>query len=217
MKLSILQPNIERGHVAVNLKIIEKLIKEAKGEILILPEFVLTGSLVLDENFDVLQASQEAEACVHNLQIPKDQLVLINYLKKTSEGVVNRSSLLPTTLYQDKLHPDEPELEAGIVPGKKEQLFSFQDKRFKVIICTDMRYIDSFDLEGLDFLVFVFHYTHKHHETVMKDLKHISSKYEMPIIVSSIVSDQNIGYSGYVKGETTISLPMIEGILEVEL
>ena len=53
MKISILQPRIERGNIRENTTIIQRLINDATGDLLILAEYALTGSLVLDENVNI--------------------------------------------------------------------------------------------------------------------------------------------------------------------
>jgi predicted amidohydrolase len=53
MKLSLLQPRIIRGDIEHNMTVIQKLINEKRGDLLVLPEYALTGSLVLDLKADV--------------------------------------------------------------------------------------------------------------------------------------------------------------------
>ncbi|MCK4449344.1 MAG: hypothetical protein KAX26_02005, partial [Anaerolineae bacterium] len=53
MRLSLLQPRIVRGDIAHNLAAIQRLVNESKGELLVLAEYALTGSLVLDLEADV--------------------------------------------------------------------------------------------------------------------------------------------------------------------
>lgn len=49
MKISILQPKIERGNISKNVTSIQNLINNASGDLLILAEYALTGSLVLEK------------------------------------------------------------------------------------------------------------------------------------------------------------------------
>lgn len=48
MKISLLQPHIRRGEIAHNRAEIQTLIEQAQGELLVLPEYALTGSLTLE-------------------------------------------------------------------------------------------------------------------------------------------------------------------------
>lgn len=53
LKISVLQPEIERGNIQKNVAIIQRLMNNANGDLLILAEYALTGSLVLDENANI--------------------------------------------------------------------------------------------------------------------------------------------------------------------
>ena len=59
MRVSLLQPGITRGDIGRNLTVVQRLIEQAKGDLLVLPEYALTGSLVLDQHADVRQWARE--------------------------------------------------------------------------------------------------------------------------------------------------------------
>ena len=48
-------------------------------------------------------------------------------------------------------------------------------------------------------------------------VKNLSKARELRVLVSSLVSDKNIGFSSFVDGARVVSLPRQEGILEVEI
>jgi len=52
MRLSLLQPRIIRSNIEHNLKAIQGLVDESKGDLSVRPEYALTGSLVLDLEAD---------------------------------------------------------------------------------------------------------------------------------------------------------------------
>ncbi len=49
----------------------------------------------------------------------------------------------------------------------------------------------------------------------MSEVKVLSCARKIPVIIASLVSDVNIGFSSYVLGDTTVSLGRVEGVLEV--
>ena len=108
-------------------------------------------------------------------------------------------------------------MKAGIKPGQTQQVFSLENKQFKVVICTDLRFIEQITTDGLDFLCYIFHFTLNSYEKTIATLKEVSQARKLPILTSSLVSDQNIGESCYINGETVVTLPRMEGILEIEI
>ncbi|WP_105616373.1 carbon-nitrogen hydrolase family protein [Vallitalea okinawensis] len=192
------------------------MILESAGELLLLPEYALTGSLILEKEVDLGLWIEAIKMAIGELRIPEGKELLLNYIIKLEGNMYNCSQLFPSEKRQCKLHPDSIELENGLIPGMVEEVFEHNDKNYKVIICTDMRYIDSFNLIDVKFLVFVYHFSEYSLERVLTDLKQISKKYNIPILVSSILSDKNVGYSSYIYKDTVISLPKIEGVLEIE-
>lgn len=217
MKVTLLQPSIQRGNIVHNTKIIQNLIHNAQGELLILPEYALTGSLVLDPKTDLIGWTDKIQKAISTLEIPEAKELQLNYLENKDQQLYNCNVALPSGKKQFKLHPDPVELERGIQAGLKEETFHFGSCKYKVIICTDMHYIHSFSLDSLDFIIFVYHCTEDRLETVLLDMKNISTQYNLPIFLSSLVSDKNIGYSSYIYGNTIVSLPTLEGLLEIEL
>ncbi len=61
MKISLLQPEIIRGDINHNLKQIQNLVNQSCGELLVLPEYALTGSLVLESNANINEWCEKSE------------------------------------------------------------------------------------------------------------------------------------------------------------
>ena len=80
MRVSLLQPEIIRGNIEHNLKAVQSLIDKSKGELLVLPEYALTGSLVLDLNADVHEWARNSAQAETRLSIPSGNCLLINTL-----------------------------------------------------------------------------------------------------------------------------------------
>jgi len=217
MRLSLLQPRIIRGNIEHNLKAIQRLVYESKGDLLVLPEYVLTGSLVLDLEADVCDWALKSAEAKPLINVPKGKHLLINTLAEFDGKLRNCCELLPTGDLQFKLFPDQTELNAGILPGTEQKIFSLSGKRFKVVICSDLRHIDEIPTNSLDFILFIFHFTNNNFTRVMRMVKNLSKARELRVLVSSLVSDKNIGFSSFVDGDVIISLPRQEGILEVEI
>jgi len=217
MRLSLLQPRIIRGNIGHNLKVIQKLIGESRGDVLVLPEYVLTGSLVLDLEADVhdwVLRSADAKA---RINVPKGKYLLINTLAEIDGKLRNCCELIPVGDFQFKLFPDKHELEAGILPGTEQKIFELFDKRFKVVICSDLRQMDKIPTNCLDFLIFVYHFTDSNFSRVISEIKNVSKARKLPVLASSLVSDENNGFSSFVNGNVVVSLPRQEGVLEVEI
>lgn len=217
MKLSVLQPKIIRGDIDHNVETIQKLIMESKGNLLILPEYALTGSLVLESNVNIKDWVGKCKEAIESLVTPEGKTLIVNSLVEQEDRVFNCCKLIPSDDKQCKLFPDKSELDSGISAGSEQTVFTLYDRTFKVIICTDLRYIEKMSTEELDFILFIFHFTDTNYNKVMKDVKEISVKRKLPIIVSSLVSDQNIGFSSYVNCNTVVSLSDTEGILEIDV
>ena len=217
MNISLLQPQIIRGNIEHNRTAIQKLIDNAQGELLVLPEYALTGSLVLDLEANIQDWAHRSAAAKSQLTIPAHKQLLLNSLAEIDGKLANCSELLPTQERQLKLFPDQPELDAGIAPGTEQKIFMLAGKRFKVVICSDMRHIDKTPTDGLDFFLFIFHFTPDNFDRVIGQVKQVSNTRNIRVLVSSLVSDKNSGYSSFVAGDVIVSLPSQEGILEIEL
>lgn len=217
MRLSLLQPRIRRGDIEHNIKAVQTLIRESKGDLLVLPEYVLTGSLVLDKGADIHDWAVRSEKAKKRISVLKDKHLLINTLVEIDGKLYNCCELLPEGELQLKLFPDETELSSGILPGTNQKIFNLMDKRFKVLICSDIRQMDKISTDGLDFLVFVYHFTEENFERVISQVKAVSKERHILIVASSLVSDKNNGRSSIVAGEIVASLSDKEGILEIEL
>ena len=217
MRLSLLQPAIIRGDIEHNLGAVQRLIDESQGELLVLPEYVLTGSLVLDKEADVREWVLESARARDRLRIPDGKYVLINTLAEIDGKLCNCCQLLPTGECYCKLFPDETELNAGIQPGSEQKVFELCGKRFKAVICYDLPHVDRIPTDNLDFLVFIYHFTEENLARVMGLVKQVSRTRSLRVLASSLVSDRNNGCSSYVDGDVVVSLPSREGILEVEI
>jgi len=217
MWLSLLQPRIIRGNIEHNLKVIQRLVYESKGDLLILPEYALTGSLVLDSQADVRDWALRSAKAKTFINIPEDKHLLINTLAEFDGKLYNCCELLPKGEFYCKLFPDQTELDTGILPGTEQKIFELSDKRFKVLICFDLTHIDKIPTDNLDFLLFIYHFTDNNFNRVMQEVKSVSKARGLRVLVSSLVSDKNSGFSSFVDGDVVVSLPRQEGILEVEI
>ena len=95
MKISIIQPEIKRGDISYNTKKVQQLINESQGDLLIFPEYVLTGSLVLDESADIYHWADRSEKVKMQLQIPEKKTVLLDILIEREGQIFNACELLP--------------------------------------------------------------------------------------------------------------------------
>ena len=137
--------------------VINRLLQNCEGHLAVLAEYALTGSLVLDINANPWKWAEDCEVALKSLVIPDGKVLLINHLINDGGNLYNQSTLLPIGSNQRKCFPDPTELSAGISSGKDFPLFSFEEKKFKVIICTDLRNISNLSTEGADFSFFILH------------------------------------------------------------
>lgn len=217
MKISLLQPHIRRGEIAHNRAQIQTLIEQAQGELLVLPEYALTGSLALETSPN---PRAWAETCASEkawLTIPPGKFLLLNSLVMFQDGLRNCCELLPGKEYYCKLYPDETEQKAGILPGAHPKVFDLGGKRFSILICFDLPHIERIPTTGLDFLLFIYHFTPRNLERVLGEAQEAARSRRLPVLVSSLVSDQNNGNSAFIRNGLTILLGEQPGIMEVEL
>lgn len=217
MKISLLQPKIQRGNIKNNISHIQNLINKSKGDLLVLPEYCFTGSLVLDHEADISKWAVESDLAKKKLKIPDGKVLLANSLVKIDDEIYNCSEFLPTDKRQIKVFPDDTEKMRGIREGKEHGIFNMFNKKFKVLICTDLRYWRDIEIDDAEFILFIYHFTNGHYEDTMKKLKELVNQRKVPVLVSSLVSDKNNGFSTYMNKDIIISMPDSEGILEVEL
>lgn len=217
MKISLLQPQIQRGEVAYNRAQIQTLIDQARGDLLVLPEYALTGSLTLEA---APSPSAWAESCAGEkavLSIPRGKFLLLNSLVSFQDGLRNCCELLPGREYYCKLYPDDTERKAGILPGTQTKVFTLGGKRFSVLICFDLPHIEHIPTAGLDFLIFVYHFTPQNLKRVLNEAQKAARQRRIPMLISSLISDQNNGNSAFIRNGLTILLGEQPGIMEVEL
>ena len=217
MRVSLLQPEIIRGNIEHNLKAVQSLIDKSKGELLVLPEYALTGSLVLDLNADVHEWARNSAQAETRLSIPSGKYLLINTLIELDGKLYNCCKLLPTEERYCKLFPDEAELQAEIHPGTEQKVFGLLGKRFKVVICYDLPHMDEISTDNLDFLLFIYHFTENNFTRIIREIKEVSVARRLRVLASSLVSDMNIGFSSFIDRNVVVSLSNQEGILEVEI
>jgi predicted amidohydrolase len=217
MRISLLQPHIVRGDIVYNRHVIQRLAEASQGDLLVLPEYALTGSLVLDRGADVWEwarASADAKAL---FRLPEGKCLLVNALTEFDGQLYNCCDLLPTRQRYCKLFPDQTERDAGIVPGTEQKVFELLCRRFKAVVCFDLPHMDQIPTQGLDFLLFIYHFTRENLSRVLPLVRDVSRARGLPVLASSLVSDKNDGFSSYVNGDVVVSLPRQEGILEVEI
>jgi predicted amidohydrolase len=217
MRLSLLQPRIIRGKIKHNLEVIQRLANESRGELLVLPEYALTGSLVLDLEADVRDWALRSAKAKARINVPEGKYLLINALTEFDGNLHNCCELLPTGECYCKLFPDQTELDAGILPGTEQKVFELSGKRFKVVICFDLPHVDKIPTDGLDFLLWIYHFTDDNFTRRIQKVKNVSKARGLRVLASSLVSDKNNGFSSFVDGDVVVSLPSQEGILEVEI
>lgn len=217
MKISVLQPNIIRGNIEHNMNVINRLLQDCEGNFAVLAEYAITGSLVLDEHASAQKWAKECETALKSLVIPEGKVLLVNHLINDDGNLYNQSTLPPAGNIQRKCFPDPKEVSAGISPGKDFSLFSFEGKKYKVIICTDLRNMSSLSTEGADFAFFIFHFTMNNQTDAFERIRNLSINRKLPIIVASLCSDKNCGHSMYVNGTTTVSLGNTQSILEINI
>jgi len=218
MKISILQPKIERGNIQKNISIIQELVNNATGDLLVLAEYALTGSLVLDENADTQEWAVKCDKAMRELSIPKGKSLLLNSLTIKSENIYNACILLPDNkIMQIKNNPDNTEISAGIHAGDDISTFQFDGKRIKILICSDIINMDKISTLETDFILFIYHFTPENYGKHIANLIGISKERNLPIITASLTSDKNYGHSCYVYGSTVVALGNHEGIMEVTI
>jgi len=218
VKLSILQPEIERGNIQKNAAIIQRLINNANGDLLILAEYALTGSLVLDENADIHKWAAESELAKQGLSVPENKRLLINSLTIKDERIYNACTLLPgDEIIQIKTFPDKTERNAGICAGNGISIVQLNGKKVIIVICSDFSGMDKISTGGADILLFIYHFTPENYVNRLADIVRVSKEREIPIITASLTSDKNYGHSCYVCGSTVVALGDHEGILEITL
>ena len=218
MRISVLQPEIERGNIKKNAAIIQKLINKANGDLLILAEYALTGSLVLDENADIQKWVTESEMAIQRLSVPENKKLLINSLIIKDKLIYNACTLLPgNEVMQAKAIPDKTELDIGIRAGNGNSIVEINGKKIIIIICSDIVGIDKISTNGADIMFFIYHFTSENYQRHTDNLINISKEKNIPIIAASLTSDKNYGHSCYVCGSSVIALGNHEGIMEITL
>ena len=218
MKISVLQPTIERGNISKNTTIIQRLVNNATGELLVLAEYALTGSLVLERDVNIQNWIATCEIEINSLLIPDGKKLMINSLIIKDKKIYNACTTLPSKeISQVKKNLDIQEIEAGICPGNEVSMLQINDKKVVIVICSDLQIIDKISTAGADFILFIFHFTPSNYENVMEELISASKARRIPIIAASLVSDKNYGHSCYINGTTVVSLGNEEGILEITL
>ena len=217
MRVSLLQPEITRGNIGKNMKTVQRLIDQSKGELLVLPEYALTGSLVLDLNADVYEWARTSAQAETQLSIPGGKYLLINTLIELDGKPYNCCKLLPTEERYCKLFPDETELKVGIQPGTEQKVFDLLGKHFKVVICHDLPHMDEIPTENLEFLLFIYHFNESNFPRIIREIKEVSGARRLRVLASSLVSDMNNGFSSFIERNVVVSLSNQEGILEVEI
>lgn len=112
-----MQPRIIRGDIDFNTRAIQNLVDRSKGELLVLPEYALTGSLVFEPGAEIKEWADKSKQAKGRIKIPEGKRLLINSLLEVDNKFYNVCELLPEGGRQYKLFPDQPEVEAGIIPG----------------------------------------------------------------------------------------------------
>ena len=175
------------------------------------------GSLVLDKKANIQEWCEKSDIAKQKINIPNNKILVINLLKKQKNNLYNICELLPTDKYQIKVYPDDTEKSRGIIPGKFHKTFDLFGKKFKILICMDFKFINDIPSENLDFFIWIYHFTQENYLRMIAMLKECVKKLNIPILASSLVSDENFGHSTYIDNNKIISLSNFEGLLEIEL
>lgn len=217
MKISLLQPKIIRKNVDHNLQALQKLINESAGDLLITAEYVLTGSLIADDEAQIDDYILSHAMINSKLSIPNNKMLLVNALIREDSSVYNQSFSIPEGIKKNKAFLDETEMRHQIIAGTKDVVFEHKNKKFVVLICVDMKYANAFDYSNCDFVIWQYHFTEAGYESKIMDAKRLSEVINKPILITSLVSDINNGKSAYINKGEIIELDNEEGILEIEI
>lgn len=217
MRLSIIQPEIVRRNVSHNVQAIQRLIDASEGDLLVLPEYALTGPPRRNEPLDVREWARESASARTQFSIPHGKHLLVTGLVEADGRVYNCAELSPDGPCQCKLFPGQAEVEAGITAGSEQPVFEMFGRRFKIIIGRDLCHAGEIQTEGLDFTLWVSRFTNQNYAQAMAEAKHLSSERRLRIFASSPVGDRYIGHSAYIDSTVRLSLREREGILEAIL
>jgi predicted amidohydrolase len=216
--ISILQPEIERGNIHKNVAVIQRLINNSNGDLLVLAEYALTGSLVLDENADIQKWAKESEFAKQELYVPENKKLLLNSLIIKDKLIYNACTLLPDDkIMQIKTIPDKTEVNAGIHAGNAISAVELNETKIIIVICSDFAGLDKISTCGADIILFIYHFTPENYQNRLADIISISKERNIPIITASLVSDKNYGHSCYICGSTVVAMGNREGIMEITL
>jgi len=186
------------------------------GSLIVTAEYILTGSIVLSDERNIEDYIVNQDVLDRRLIIPANKKLLINHLNNENGQITNCASLLPGNIVQEKLFPDETEIQLGIRPGKESILFMEYGKKFRTLICMDMKYAKKIDISELDFLIWMYHFTESNYENKMDEALKFSKENRIDIIISSLITDKNNGHSSYIKNGKINKSILDEGILEID-
>lgn len=217
MRISLLQPSIVPGDCEHNIQSIRRLLSRAGGELLILPEYAVTGPLVLQPGAALDEWVRHGERGAGLLDPGAGRSLLLNIITFDGASFRNTCRLWPRTEEQHKLYPDETEVAHGIVPATVQTVFDISGTRFKVLICSDLRIESTMSFEGLQFIVFVYHFALNSRARVLDEVRALSCRTGLPVLCSSMTSEFHAGGSCLIHGEIMAALGPEQGILEVTL
>lgn len=220
MQLSLLQPYITPGDIPANVAAIQRLIDEADGDLLVLPEYALTGPITTRHADPAAWAAQSTEAR-RQLRVPEGRHLLLNALLAVDGRVLNCCELLAPDGTAPQRHckrrVSAAEAAAGVQEGTGWEAFAVGEWRFATILCNDLRHVEDLPAGELDFLVWAFHFTRENLSEAMNNARSLSQQFRLPLFVCSPVGEHSIGHSAYVNGSLRLSLRDREGILEAIL
>lgn len=215
MRLSLLQPGVRCDDVEANARAAQALIDTAEGDLLVLPEYALTGPPRC--GIDPAAWAAAAARALAALSIPPSKALLANALVEEGGSTYNCCELLGTGQRQCKLSLTRAEVEAGLAPGRQQHIFEFDGARFAVLLCPDYDATRAFSTDGVDFALWISHVDRDAAAGALTAAAHLSQARSLRVFLSSLIADDNSGLSAYVDERVQLSLPRREAILEVIL
>ncbi|HOA24090.1 MAG: hypothetical protein WBH90_02105 [Aggregatilineales bacterium] len=213
MRLSFLQPEIIPGDAEHNVRAVQHLIDEAEGDLLVLPEYVLTGPPT--PGMDVAAWAAYGASVRSALNVPPGKAVLINTLVERGGEVVNCCELLDTGQQQAKLYLTDAERAAGISAGHEQHVFSFGERQFAVCICERLMADRLAPAEQIDFALWISHFDRAALPDALASAREVSEARGVRVFMSALLTDEHVGVSAYVDGKLQLAVPRRRSIMEV--
>lgn len=215
MRLSLLQPEIRPGDVEHNVRAAQQLIDEAEGDLLVLPEYALTGPPPAGE--DIAAWAERGAAACEALTLPVGKALLVNCIRQHRGGFANRCELLGTGQQQVKLHLTAAEREAGMIAGDERRVFSYQGRRFAVFTSSRLEAAQLDAADDLDFVLWLTHFERAALSDALARGRDVSAACGLRIFMNTLLVDEWVSLSAYVDGYLQLAVPRRLSIMEVAI